>query len=529
MRLGFSLTPTNRSFLSLPSRGPAGQFVYVGALDLATFTGYQVTDSNGDPVTNVVFTGGTPAWIDGTGLTSGLISPASNGSYSGHGGESYDITSSGGSDTLIFNVTSNSYFAYNWADLKLAITANAGVGGTVINIRGNLTNDGSTRLMKNQTYASELVIDGGNEAVVDWVEIEGAKNFVWKNTEFHYTDSAKVTVLSLIGAVNGKIINNTIHGTYRNPLGDYSLNGSYVNPTGIRSVAGASGYSRGVVIKGNYIYDLNEGINLNSVGGGLTIEDNEIGYIYEDFIKLTLSDSGLSSGVSIQRNFCHDYVGLSTDGAAPHSDGLQIISSSLNDGQFLENYVVRQNIFMTTPNSRGTTAQGITQFNDGGFQCILKDPIIAGNIIIMDGTHPMTFEAIDGGIITNNTLIHMNDSDTWSSSTKISVTPSTNNPVVKNNISEDTVSGVTAKSELVIGLNGSTYAYDSVFDGTTFDATTLADVLTMYSRRDFGPADTNADGLPSDSDYGALGTGYGVYGTIRDSSNWSYDPSYEVA
>lgn len=117
-----------------------------GSLTLAGADAYQITDSNGDPVTGVTDDGTGTA--TGYTLTSGgLLTPTTNGAFTGQDAATIDITCDQGSATITLSVVAG-YGARTAAEIQAAMTAAVAADDTAavtIYCRGGTTDvDGVT-------------------------------------------------------------------------------------------------------------------------------------------------------------------------------------------------------------------------------------------------------------------------------------------------------------------------------------------------------------------------------------------------
>ncbi len=461
-------------------------------------------------------------------LSAGRVAPATDGVSSGtvifDTGEEWVVTAE-----------PSTYSAANEAEIEAAIAAIGTAGGATVKPRsGSYTWTNFTqRLCRNIDFTATVVIDGSEGPVFDHMEFENCQNVTLQNTEVNQL-ATNDSCVSLHGEIEDFTIDACdIHGTFRDPTADWS-DGSYTNATfGITCVAGASGLPHGVTITNNRIYDVETGCAIVMDGGanGFTFSDNEVFQTREDTFKFSVSGTALTAPKNIERNVFYGLVGNPADADNPHVDIIQVISSAANNGLEMTNLVVRQNIAWQIDGYHGENVQGITQFEDGGNQVILKDPIITGNVMLLAGNHHLTLQGVDGGIIANNTLMHPDSAYAVTSQgqqVNLTVPGGGTDPVVRDNLVERATIGVASSDNVIIGIKGATNSYATVFDGPDASPVTFDEVKTRYNMALNGPADRATTGARDKGDAGALGTGYGVFGAVRDSSGWSFDPAYEV-
>lgn len=504
MRLGFGLGFNRRRRMSStpPATATFGALTLAGAGAIPAPGVSSITNAGG---TNLVLSGGNLVPDTGGTVTSGTVT--------------YDTGA-----TTVVTAEADTYTVITTAEADAALTASHPTGGKTLKFRsGTNTIESTTRLAKNESFTSPMVITGEAGAILSGaMAFENAGNVTIQDLEFYQTGATSGAIISFIGGcADITIQDNTIHGQYYDPLGDYSVAGSYQNCDGINTSAGASAASFAGTIRRNKFYDLSEGVVLD-VGGAVSVIDNEIYHTYSDCMKMTVTGTGLTAVKEFSRNVCHSFVGDPADADNPHVDVLQFLSGAANDGLDMTNLTIRQNVaWVDDTVSRGRGIQGIVAFTDGGYNVVMKDPVVAGNVMLLDASHHINFYDVDGGTFVNNTLCHPSPTyaETGAANLKMGSVASAGSIDARNNVCDGyTLSGAATydtTGNVTLGVKGATIAYSTEFDGSTFAPSTFAEVKT-----EFDVASGTA---------GALGSGYGVYGSVRDGTGWSYDSSYEAA
>lgn len=425
-------------------------------------------------------------------------------------------------------VVANEYSVASLAEFEAARTNMGSAGGRTLRFRAGTHAMGADYVLANTAYAARVTITGETGAnLTGNFDLQTCSNVTVQGLDLQWLATTPVPsfVLTMRGVCQNIIITqNKIHAVHRDPLGNYSA-GGYSNPEGIGSL-NSGGYINGVTITRNEIYDVWEGIVLQLGGPNpCDIDLNEIYWVYEDYVKLSVRTAGLPAVKRITRNYGHDRIGDPADAQNPHLDCIQFVGNVENSGLDMGNVEILQNVFTNTSATRSKGQQGITGFLDGAYRVKLKNPLIAGNFIQVDGNHPLTIMC-DGGLVAHNTFVKGPEADGTTKtdgdcSPEITVNGAA--PTLLRNIWEDTtgVFGTSVLTDnLIIGDKGAINSYASTFDGPTYIPASFANVKTMWNRKAAGPADVGYG-------RGSLGTGIGTYGSPRDPSGWTYNAAYE--
>lgn len=520
-----------------------GESVDWGSDTPAGAGGWQPLDGGNNPITLSSVTGSsgmgsyTPS-IDVNGrLVFDLVGAPDSGSVTVE-------DASANSYTAEITELSSTRSVATWTEAHSAINAiSTSTGGTVL-FRPwafDTSTGAGEEIRKNVTFTTPLVLKGEKDhlsTLNNGIILRNIAGVTLENLNIEDTSGVKGAIVNLTGDCDDITINDCwIHGVYRDPTADYS-SGNYSNSdAAIKSVASGNGYTVGVTVTNSKLYNVSTAttfIMSSTETGFLSVTDNEVYNIYADGIKFVPGASGIEHTYNIERNVIYSFIGDPSDVGNPHVDVIQMVS---NGNYEVPNIVVRQNVAWADPQARGKSIQGITSFEDSGFRNIWKDPIINGNVMVIDGNHHLTVRA-SGGYVVNNTLLGPDpsniESPAYSDGTKTirlegstSGSASEGGVLVHENITETGLSansqiGNTVTDNLALGVDGATYSYASVLDGTDWTNSTLALTLSAFSIKSGGQASLTGDGA------GAIGSGYGTYGSARDSSGWSYDAARDV-
>lgn len=332
-----------------------------------------------------------------------------------------------------------------------------------------------------------------------------------------------------------------IHGTYRDPNGDYSLAGAYTNPSGL---SGDGNVPSNITIRRNYISDLWVGVGFG-YSGYARCQDNYFARCYYDFSNW--AQNAASTELTIQRNVFTQPVGVGADADDPHIDCIQgnmLTGTSPTDDW--TGVVIEQNIYFRG-DARGSGTQFIFFGEDGGTNYV-SGPICRGNVAILNDTaHGITFEALSGGQFYNNTIVRPDPtvSSTNNPGFRLATTGSVpriaGTQTLYGNITE--ILGTHASAVLVqernvtIGAMGATIPYGNVFTGDSGGGvgfsgavSTRTTALARFAMKPNGNADIDDSGSASLYDAGAVGSGYSTFPTnILSSTGASLNASYEAA
>ena len=434
-------------------------------------------------------------------------------------------------------VVANEYSVASLAEFTAARTAMGAGGGRTIRFRTGTYAVGGDYVLASVAYAAQATITGeAGVTLTGNVILSNPSKVTVTGVEISCTDTAKFAVLRLDGACTGCVVdNNYLHGITRDPLGDYSVGGSYQNPEKGIGIANSGGYLNGCTITRNRIEHVQEGIVIHMSGAAdYNITDNEIGYTYSDAMKWVIEGTAaLTANKRFLRNRWHMMVGRQTDngGNGPHSDLCQHVRSAVSDGAIIDGFEFSMNTAVLTSASRGYNIQGVVSFADGGNRPTFRNAKVCGNLIVSDSAHAINLLVI-GGVFAHNTILRTVAATggdplgkfTGTARITLVIPAGAAKPLILRNMYDAVplVSGDTGTEtdNLVLGDNGATIAYATAMDGPTFEPTTFAGEKTAFDLKAGGPADTGFG-------RGAIGTGIGVRGTMRDPSGWTYNAAYE--
>ncbi len=412
------------------------------------------------------------------------------------------------------------------AELQAALAAASPVGGATITLSGTIDTSslvsGSTitPIASDIDYASPVTISGGS--IGPCAYFDKVTNLVLSGIEI--SDPAgnpDHDLVHFVGDCGQPVVEDcTIHGGPRDPFGDYMAPGAYSNNPGCVGVS-ADGLSKpdGLIVRRCELYDAVAGVGGTFFGSsGITMEYNEVSKTYLDAFHFAVDELAVSAPIRGIGNVCHTFIGSAfLDEGDPHIDVWQFVAVAENVGAEISDFIFRQNVAWIDPTTaRGDGVQGLFVNTSSG-ELSIKNPIIAGNVMLLDGYHPMSIGNIDGGIIVNNTLMPYSDAARGGSTMKLGENASAGIVFVHNNICGNyTLAGVaTYNTAGNRDLVSPTDTLADHFEGPTFAPTSLAEVKAMF--------DTLAAVEPS----GAIGSGYGTYGVARNPAGWSYDPAFE--
>lgn len=432
-------------------------------------------------------------------------------------------------------IAAGEYSVASLAEFAAAKTHMTSAGGRTISFRPGSYDAPADYMLANQTYASRVVITAEVGAFFTGNFRLAAQNVTLIGLDLQCLDMTRAAVVWLSGPCTGCIITrNRIHGVHHDPLGDYSVN-ALNNPRGIYNT---SPWLNGCEITRNEIFDVAEGVVLQLEGAAAsTVTDNEVYWHFSDAFKFTWRPGSFASVKVIDRNYCHDGIGDPGDPNNPHIDNIQFVAIAENHQQPLTNVSIRSNVFTFTTKTRVWGDQGIAGFQDGAYRVLLKDAVIAGNVL--QAQNYSLAWLMDGGVIAHNTIVTAPSASRSSAisagaatkynsgNTKpiINVIAGGAAPLLIRNVWEDaaTTTGCIETDNLVIGDRGATIPYTTVFAGPgDMEADTLAQVAAEFAAKAGGPA---AAGFGR----GAIGSGIVTIGAPRDPSGWSYNPVFEQA
>lgn len=514
MRSGFDLAAPDRGSIS----PVANQTALVGAMTLEDHAAWIVKNENGGTATGKTVSGGTATGVSYDSV-SGRISPDANGGFAGQDGSTI-IFDDGGVVTL--SVASDVYSVGSVTEAAAAFTAIGTAGGkTVRFLNGTCTGGYTPRLAQNIAFSSRVTLTGVSGALVlGGMQFQNTQKVTVSGLDIYLPGVSSASVVNFLGTCTEMIVeDNTIRGTYYDPLSDLSGAGAYGNCYGIANSSDGSNHNFSGIIRRNLIRDVHRGVVLTcDSAGGFDVIDNEICYIYEDGMTLSVTSDGLTATKTTSRNVFHHIMSRGGDAAAPHTDLIQWLSNFANHGLDLTNWVCEQNIgWEDETEARGNGVQGIGAFTDGGYNVIIKDAVIRDNSFHVSGNHPISIYAIDGGTIENNTCTNpAPDSEATGDVTmRLGYISSAGTITVRDNVCDGfSLAGAATYSQsgnVTLGSKGATIAYTTQFTGPDFPVSTFAEVKTAWAVQS-GSA-------------GALGSGHSVYGDVRDESGWSYPSS----
>jgi hypothetical protein len=499
--------------VTVPGGGGGSSNATFGALTLAGAGGVAV------PSGATSITGGTAT---GYTVTGGFVVPSSNGSAT--------------AGTIIFNngstwtmaIATGTYSARNGTEANSALNAMGGVGkivslragnygagnywatGTVFSPRAQIIGEGSWTLATGVMFSSFIC---------------NVKNITISNIEIHPTDTT--APFDTGGSADGIILEDCwVHGTYHNPLLDWTA--GWVG----NGIGNQFGVFTSLIIRRCLIEHVCYGIK-GTCDGTFTVEDNIVQYCIGDCVNMGFTGSvGAQTGAkTIQRNF----LGLSIKNTNAHADCVQFNSTTDNDSLDYTNIVIRQNLCVQSPAlSAQAEMQGIVCFRDSGvFGLRWTNATVCGNVIICSNTHGISIQNVSGGIWNNNTITRpaTNTPAVGSSSMLLGFFFATGTIIAKNNVAEafDFAAGTgtptyTTARNITLGAAGATNSYSSVFNNSTPTSSpaSYTDLLARWAIKVGGPADVVTPKA------GALGSGYGVYASLRDSTGWSFNASFEA-
>lgn len=391
---------------------------------------------------------------------------------------------------------SDTYSAATWAEVQAAVSDIGAAGGKTILVRPwSMDTSANNQLVNGVEFASQLVVKGESanlSQLSGGIEIRHTDNVMLDNLDIYDPTGALFAILGVTGECDLILVDGcSVHGVYRDPLGDYSSAGSYANSdSGIRMQASGGFNPTGFTFRNGSIYDVKTATTLtmgSGSGAGLTIEDNEIYHIYSDAIKWNLTTGGLDLPVRIDGNVMHGIIGRPTDADNPHVDMVQFISSAGVDGQQITDVQITNNVAWLDESARGGGGvQGITSFEDSGGRIVFKDAVVSGNLMVLDGNHHLTLQA-EGGNIANNTLLAPDPAglnSLWGDGQVTIRVFGTGGVSLTDNIYEESPyqeNSNTLSGNLQVGNNGSTFGYASIFTGPDWSNETYGATVSAFT------------------------------------------------
>lgn len=462
-------------------------------------------------------------------ISGGKITPSSTGDTANLSGGPYALVLDDGQEVNI-TVEADTYSVITSLEAQTAFTDAGATGGKTVkfrNISGGIDIGTTYHQFANATtYTSPMVLTGETGAKIygdNGIAFRNCNNFQITGLDIQRTNNTvDAGAITLIGTCHDvDIIGNSIHGDYKDPLGDWAST-LYENADGIKIASDGSTASWSGTIQNNLIYDVTEGIVIYATGtGGVSIIDNDIYFTYSDCIKIFPTGSALTAGMDISRNLLHDTIWAAGDLSGKYADCIQIISNAGNDGLDLTNLTIRQNLCWCSPLSNGLRMQGINAFTDAGYNVILKDPIIAGNVILTTSQDAIRLMAIDGGTYVNNVCCYPDPTLSLHQTPALGLGSASSAGTLKvyNNIVDNLVTAGTVDSEnnTLTGARGVTIAYSTVFEGSSFYPASFAALQAEFATATaYDPR-------------GAIGSGFQTIGNAVDSgTGWAVDTDFYV-
>jgi hypothetical protein len=446
--------------------------------------------------------------------------------------------------TLTINTTANAY-SVRATELGAAVTAigTASSGARSILLREGDTftsTDFSATRLKNKAFVNTVTIKGHDDtlAAVDGdavptidaqVIIDNVDNLTLHNLDIGWTGATTNTqkmVEIKAGSTNIIVEDCYLHGEYRDPTVNYDAPTYYDNPTLIGGITGSPSFN--TTVQRCLLEHGSAGCAFGRTGGPLYILDNVFRYIAGDTIQVGpgAGDTTLSSGeCHIKRNVFSDYVdGEYLDGTAVHIDVMQLFTTSASEAW--TGLEIEQNIaFGGASGSSRRWFQGIFQTASGSTHKI-QDAIITDNIMLCGHDNGLIITHMEGGRITGNLVSHDYENGLrYFSSGAAKIWPgssaSAGTITVAGNVAENIILGGAAtyvdEANLIIGEDGATYAFSTLFVGATYDPETRAEVLTKFANKNNGPLDADNSGTVNTGDLGPLG-GHSTFATNQFSS-----------
>jgi len=496
------------------------QTAIVGALDLASFDGYQIVDSNGDPITGASITGGTATDVSVS--AGGLLTCDADGDFAGQDGATVIIDSDLGPATITLDVLPDTYMPGNNTEVSAVLAiSTATVAGKTIKLRTGVT---YTRIsITNKAYGSVVTLTSEEGAVIAGVTVQNSTNVTVSGNLIRADAADNLHLVYVLGLADNVIVtNNEICTTTPvDPNADFSA-GWFTALNGVRT-ADSSGLPVNLTVTGNNIHDVRVGVNVAPTGD-LVVTDNEIYRCYEDGVKVSPGPTS----TTINWNKIHHQFGRGSDTGNPHCDPIQLsATSAVADWTGIE--IIGNRIWRG--NARGDL-QGI--FMDDLTVGLFFTAHIASNFISGTLANGIKINRAKDCLIQNNTVVGPSDNPYGGSARSATVsmfigsdeTSGTN--IVLDNIAEAiTISGTNQdNNNILLGQEvASPYTdYTAAFDGTTFDPDTISDVMTLFNMKAAGSADGTFNA-------GAIGTGYSdftakTYTAPRSSYSSGYTPNY---
>lgn len=518
-----------RNTMDNPFSSPIGftnQSAEFGALTLAGDGGYQVVSST--TITSASITGGDPSGHFSI-SSAGVITVSAAGDTANLSGSPYSLTvqiSDNGGNTATGTVTitaiANAYSAASNTDIKDAFTAigTASGGARSVYLRSGIyTTDAAIFL--NRAFVNQVTVrshDTSNKAIMRQQTISGSNN-----VRLYQLEIFDETITNGSGLIIGDVASRpqsltieecVMHGIYRDINGDYSALSSWPG-----NANGTSGSINGATFKNNIVYDVETGIQFTLIQGNLEISGNVVYNYYDDGIKLSGVDR---TGTTTKVNDNVLYGGISNDGdngggvSAPHCDGIQFVGLSMtHDWPGIEIYRNR-----LLNNARGE-GQGI--FLDDAPAGLFFTAKIKGNtIIIKENQNGILITRAKNCEIIGNTIAKFTPLSGQGEVPRISIggSEASGKNKVWNNIAEavTTNSSYVPYNNIVLGEDGGTIAYTTVFDGPTFSPASIAEVMTKFDSGSYGIGKA-----------GSIGTGYVTYSSVfPGQSGQAFDTSFEA-
>ncbi len=488
-----------------------------GALTLANAGGYQVVASG--TISSASITGGT--LNDGHCLiSSGGVITKNTSTWSS--GTLVVLINGTASVTVTITALASTYSVLGDTELTAAITA-ATAGQTValrkegtyaertlsksLTLRGHVLRSGyppdslAACAALSMTRVDSITVDASNVTLDSLVIQRGT----WP--------SAFDGVVMLSGGVSGTVVQNCLirhgrlstHDAYdpNTVYAEYNAaspnNVDRILANGIRFLADISG----ITLQDNTICDVNWAIQIGfqASAGAMVIQRNNMLRVYGDYMHISHA-GGQPSSMYIGWNICSIPLSVAADANQTHPDVIQIDSDSSTGA--VNNLTIEGNIYFVG-NGRGGLGenQGISIYSHPAVNTY-NGVVVRGNILLNVIDTPFSLENHINAKVFGNTFVRQNPQNppnTFAGDLAVGTTVSGYCRVGGNITESHSLPGGVdngGDANTLLGFNGATIPYATVFAGPTFDPQTVAEVLAKYT-----PIGSYATGV-----HGAVGNGY---------------------
>ena len=422
----------------------------------------------------------------------------------------------GGTVDITISTVANTYSVKDNTERAAAETAITSAGGKTIRMRRGDFSPSGAYWSQFVDYTAQVIYEGEGAATsgkgtrAEQMYSKACSNILYRNIEFYTTTTASPA--GQINATANMVYEDCyFHGIVHDPFANWTT-GHQLSQAGLEYSAIA-----GFTVRRCLFEYLRNGITFNSKGACL-IEDNEFRYQLEDCIQTSFDPIDKTSAKTFRRN-----VGYGTllDDAA-HSDFLQVGAGTALDTDEYANITIEQNVCFNSTLISAGVMQGFVSFLDSSaFGLRFLNPVVRGNIVQDLHLHSISFYNINGGTFTNNTICHMETVSQPSNVMQINLGlgHSAGTITVSNNVVEglNLIGGATyvQSNNVILGAAGATISFSTAFDDPTPSApkTGYTDMKAKRTAKVGGPAATALAG--------ALGVGFGTYGTPRTPGEWS--------